>query len=66
VLSNGHHHDTDLSHSIQCRVCGASPQPLGLVDVYGAALCESCLRRMDADPRQKRRIMLSMSDAFYW
>jgi hypothetical protein len=42
----------------------ASTQPL--VDVYGARVCQQCLRRMDADPRQKRHVMLAMSDAAYW
>jgi hypothetical protein len=63
VHLNGHY---THAATTQCRVCGASPQTSLLTDVYGAAVCERCLRRIDADPRQKRQVMLSMSDAIYW
>lgn len=63
-MSNGH--DPTASHAATCRVCGATSRPRGLVDVYGTPLCEACLRRIDADPRQKRKVMLAMSDAIYW
>ena len=63
MQTNGHY-----THAVaaQCRVCGSAPLASGLVDVYGAALCERCLRRIDADPQQKRQVMLAMSDAIYW
>jgi hypothetical protein len=49
----------------QCRVCAAMAAH-ALVDAYGAAICDTCLRRIDADPREKRRFMFTMADAAYW
>ena len=67
---NGHapHFDAIAAatgHTPQCRMC-ASSASYALVDAYGAAICQSCLRRIDADPREKRRLMFSMADSAYW
>ncbi len=61
--SNGYS-STLAAHAVRCRVCGAGSG--SLVDVYGAAVCEACLRRIDANPREKRQIMFTMGDALYW
>jgi hypothetical protein len=55
-----------IAHTQRCRMCGATAFSGALTDVYGAAVCQQCLRRIDADPRQKRHLMLSMGDAIYW
>jgi hypothetical protein len=65
VQVNGHH-PTFSTNAPQCHRCGTTDAGHRLVDVYGAPLCEPCLRRLDADPRQKRRIMFTMSDDLYW
>jgi hypothetical protein len=52
-------------HAKQCRMCASSASS-SLVDAYGTAICDLCLRRINADPREKRRFMFSMSDAAYW
>jgi hypothetical protein len=65
MMSNGHDANAAIA-SQACRVCGAEGRTRGLVDVYGAATCHACLRRIDADPRQKRQLMLTLSDAIYW
>ena len=67
---NGHtsHFDAiaaSSAHAPQCRMC-ASSAAHALVDAYGAAICDSCLRRIDADPREKRRLMFSMAESAYW
>lgn len=49
----------------QCSVC-ATYAASDLVDAYGTPTCGSCLRRIDANPREKRRFMFSMPDAAYW
>ena len=49
-----------------CRVCGAAAVAQTMVDLYGASVCATCLRRIDADPREKRQIMLTMGEAEYW
>jgi len=42
-----------------CRVCGrGAARP---VDLDGA-VCETCLRRFNADPESKRRIVLAMGE----
>ena len=64
TLSNGY--DAANISSPRCRVCGMTAFPHSLTDVYGAAVCQQCLRRIDADPRQKRQLMLAMGDALYW
>jgi hypothetical protein len=48
----------------QCGICRAAAATL--IDMNGTAVCEPCLRRIDADPRQKRRVMFAMADASYW
>jgi hypothetical protein len=53
-----------LSLAPQCGTCGA--RSAHTVDAYGAAICDGCLRRIDANPREKRRFMFAMADAAYW
>ena len=48
----------------ECRRCGAASARV--VDVHGDATCAQCLRRADADPREKRRIMFGLSESLYW
>lgn len=42
-----------------CRVCGRGAYRS--VDLEGA-VCESCLRRLDADLERKRRIVLALGE----
>jgi hypothetical protein len=46
-----------------CGVCRATGSVL--VDVLGTAICERCLRRIDADPREKRYLMFVSSASIY-
>lgn len=48
----------------ECGVCRADSS--ALIDVHGAAICEDCLRRIDANPREKRQLlMFAASDSLY-
>lgn len=48
----------------ECRGCGAAS--VELTDVNGMAICARCLRRIDADPREKRLVMFGASESLYW
>lgn len=39
-----------------CNMCGEAVA--GSVEIRGSRVCDDCLRRLDADPAIKRRIML--------
>jgi hypothetical protein len=47
-----------------CEICRAIGE--SLVDLLDAAICEDCLRRIDADPREKRALMLSACQPLEW
>jgi hypothetical protein len=49
---------------LNCTVCRATRSRV--VAVFGAAMCHACLRRIDADPREKRLLMFPTRDAFYF
>ena len=38
-----------------CHLCAAAP--IDAVDLEGAVVCLACLRRLDANPQLKRRIL---------
>jgi hypothetical protein len=50
-------HGSALYRAPRCRVCGRGASDV--VDL-GGAVCDSCLRRMNADPQVKRRVMLGV------
>ena len=52
-------YDDELS----CSVCRASRG--AIVDVLGTAICRTCLRRIDADPREKRLMMFASRDLLF-
>ena len=66
MQSSGDHSPMLTGQMPQCHVCGAAANAQTMVDLYGAAVCAACLRRIDADPREKRQIMLAMGEAAYW
>lgn len=43
-----------------CRAVGA------LTDVHGAAVCDDCLRRIDASPNEKRHLLFAANESLYW
>jgi hypothetical protein len=49
--------------AFNCSVCRASRE--AVVDVFGAAICRGCLRRINADPREKRLLLFPAGDAVY-
>lgn len=61
-------HRIDLNElwvrAAECGICRAAGG--GLTDVHGAAVCESCLRRIDASPQEKRQLLFAADESFYW
>jgi len=55
-------HGSTLYLAPRCRICGRGAADA--VDLDGA-VCASCLRRMNADPQTKRRVILGF-DALDW
>jgi hypothetical protein len=59
---------TDLNalstRAAECGICRAAGG--ALTDVHGAAVCERCLRRIDASPHEKRQVMFAASESLYW
>jgi hypothetical protein len=47
-----------------CEICRAVSE--ALVELLEARVCENCLRRIDADPREKRALLLSASNVLDW
>jgi nitric oxide synthase oxygenase domain/subunit len=48
----------------ECEICRAVSETL--TDLLDAAICDGCLRRIDADPREKRALLLSASQPLEW
>ena len=50
---------TSIYSAPRCSVCGRGAHcPVDL----GGAVCDVCLRRLNADPEHKRRIVLGMGE----
>ena len=52
------------ARAAECGICRAAGG--ALTDVHGAAVCESCLRRIDASPHEKRQLLFAASESLYW
>ena len=52
------------ARSAECGICRAIG--CALTDVHGAAVCDNCLRRIDASPDEKRLLLFAASESLYW
>ncbi len=52
------------ARAAECGICRAAGG--ALTDVHGTAVCESCLRRIDASPHEKRQLLFAASESLYW
>jgi hypothetical protein len=50
-------------YAMNCSLCRANRDTL--LDMLGTPICKACLRRIDADPREKRLLMFASQDAVY-
>jgi hypothetical protein len=62
-MRDGHASSHFADDALNCSVCRATRDPV--VDVFGATICRGCLRRIDADPREKRLLLFPTRDAVY-
>jgi hypothetical protein len=56
-------HGPALYNAPRCRVC--SRGAADAVPIEGGAVCGECLRRINADPQAKRRVILAF-DQLEW
>lgn len=52
------------ARTAECGICRGAGG--ALTDVHGAALCETCLRRIDARPQEKRQLLFAAGESLYW
>jgi hypothetical protein len=62
-MRNGNFLAPHDDESLSCSMCRASRG--AFVDMLGTAICRACLRRIDADPREKRQMMFASRDLLY-